>query len=201
LDCVALTQASFRQPGDTEPAGVIPLLDCSVMHTPPHESAREHAFEINTRARNYFLAAESAADAQNWVEAIERAKAYRDDTASEQTKLFNKLTRVLTAWEVCSFSFPFSYVFFFFLKVRFIPHSFRSCLIRPRALPNSDTFHFRESPLIPRDKRSDTVKLCQRREVKNFVALLCCCTQELDFFDIRAGQFRNPKPLRPRIFF
>jgi len=84
----------YKSPEDNSPAGVIPLSKSAVDRV---EMDRPHCFVVNTRHRNYFLAADSADEREQWLEAIRSSTSFDGHTATEELKLFNRLTQVLTA--------------------------------------------------------------------------------------------------------
>eukprot|EP00013_Stygamoeba_regulata_P023768 CAMPEP_0177647334 /NCGR_PEP_ID=MMETSP0447-20121125/10243_1 /TAXON_ID=0 /ORGANISM="Stygamoeba regulata, Strain BSH-02190019" /LENGTH=1221 /DNA_ID=CAMNT_0019149909 /DNA_START=85 /DNA_END=3750 /DNA_ORIENTATION=- len=65
----------FKDPKDAKPAGLIDLENARVYRTNSKKKADIHAFEVVTPNRTYYIRAEAAVETEEWIQALNLAKA------------------------------------------------------------------------------------------------------------------------------
>jgi hypothetical protein len=100
----------FKERGDLQAAGVIPVGNCSV-GLAEDKIGKKNSFEISTRYRNYFLVAKDEFELAKWMKHIEQVKVGArtartmsvdgggEDGMSPNMQLFFKLNDILGEWE------------------------------------------------------------------------------------------------------
>ncbi len=99
----------FKERGDLQAAGVIPVGNCSV-GLAEDKIGKKNSFEISTRYRNYFLVAKDEFELAKWMKHIEQVKVGikssrtmsvdgGEDGMSPNMQLFFKLNDILGEWE------------------------------------------------------------------------------------------------------
>ena len=88
----------YKNPQDLDPAGVIPLSNCTVESLKMEN--KNFVFQVSTRYRNYYLSVETQQEFDDWREIIGNAKQLSDEaSATEDMKLFLQLTSALATFE------------------------------------------------------------------------------------------------------